>query len=98
MTPLRWTRTLRTPHSERLLASREGRDLAAVDLHYLSDGTVAGTVIVLRGAGLEASDVPALLSELDREWLPGVDLGGGNLNFTVVVGEVLGNYEPDAAG
>jgi len=24
-----------------------------------------------------------------------VDLGSGNLNFTVVLGEVLGNYEPD---
>jgi hypothetical protein len=32
---------------------------------------------------------------LDQEWLPGVDLGSGNLNFTVVLGEVLGNYEPD---
>jgi hypothetical protein len=98
MTPLRWTRTLRTPHSERLLATRDGRDVAAADLHYLPDGTVAGTVIVLRGAGLEGDEVPALLAELDREWLPGVDLGGGNLSFTVVLGEVLGNYEPEAAG
>jgi len=96
MTPLRWTRTLRTPHSERLLATREGQEAVAVDLHYLADGTVAGTVILLRGAGVVADQVPALLAELDREWLPGVDLGSGNLNFTVVIGEVLGNYEPDA--
>jgi hypothetical protein len=95
MTPLRWTRTLRTPHSERLLAFRDGREAVAVDFHYLADGTVAGTVILLKGNGLGAEHVPALLTELDQEWLPGVDLGSGNLNFTVVVGEVMGNYEPD---
>ena len=95
MTPLRWTRTLRTPHSERLLAFRDGREAVAVDFHYLADGTVAGTVILLKGNGLGAEHVPALLTELDQEWLAGVDLGSGNLNFTVVVGEVLGNYEPD---
>ena len=95
MTPLRWTRTLRTPHSERLLAFRDGREAVAVDFHYLADGTVAGTVILLKGNGLGAEHVPALLTELDQEWLPGVDLGSGNLNFTVVLGEVLGNYEPD---
>jgi hypothetical protein len=50
---------------------------------------------LLKGNGLGAEHVPALLTELDQEWLPGVDLGSGNLNFTVVVGEVLGNYEPD---
>ena len=98
MKPLRWTRTLRTPHSERLLALREEREVAAVDLHYLPDGTVAGTVILLKEAGLGADQVPALLAELDREWLPGVDLGSGNLNFTVVLGEVLGNYEPSSEG
>ena len=98
MPPLRWTRTLRTPHSERLLAVRDGREAVAVDFHYLADGTVAGTVILIKGAGLGAEQVPALLAELDQEWLPGVDLGSGNLNFTVVIGEVVGNYEPDTKG
>ena len=97
MTPLRWTHTLRTPHSERLLASRDGKDVAAADLHYLPDGTVAGTVILLKGSGLGTDQVPDLLAELDQEWLPGVDLGSGQLNFTVILGEVLGNYEPNAA-
>jgi hypothetical protein len=46
-----WKRTLRTASSERFLAQREGRDAAAVDLHYLPDGTVAGTVILLKEAG-----------------------------------------------
>lgn len=86
-------RTLRTPSSERLLARAEGRDVAAVDLHHLEGGVVAGTVVVLRGAGLSEADVPALLSDLDENWLPGVDLSTGNLTFTVVMGDVVGNYE-----
>ena len=42
---LTWKRTLRTASSERFLAQRDGKDVAAVDLHYLASGTVAGTVI-----------------------------------------------------
>jgi hypothetical protein len=87
-----WKRTLRTASSERFLAQREGKDVAAVDLHYLASGTVAGTVILLKDAGRNESDVPALLGSLDEDFLPDVDLDHGNLNYTVVLGEVLGNY------
>jgi hypothetical protein len=92
---LTWKRTLRTTSSERFLALREGRDVAAVDLHYLSNGTVAGTVILLKDAGWTEADVPALLGSLDEDFLPDVDLDHGNLNYTVVIGEVLGNYEAE---
>ena len=88
-----WKRTLRTTSSERFLAQREGRDAAAVDLHYLANGTVAGTVILLKDAGWNESDVPGLLCSLDEDFLPDVHLDHGNLNYTVVLGEVLGNYE-----
>jgi hypothetical protein len=88
-----WKRTLRTASSERPLAQREGKDVAAVDLHYLSSGTVAGTLILLKEAGWNESDVPAVLGSLDEDFLPDVDLDHGNLNYTVVLGEVLGNYE-----
>lgn len=96
---LSFRRTLRTPSSERFLAVREGRDVAAIDLHYLSDGTVAGTVIVLEESRLAEEDVPVLLRQLDEEFLPGVDLREGSLVYTVVVGRVLGNWEsvPDGA-
>jgi hypothetical protein len=57
---LTWKRTLRTPSSERFLAQRGGNDVAAVDLHYLTNGTIAG-----------------------------------NLTYTVVLGEVLGNWEAE---
>ena len=93
LNPPNWKRTLRTSSSERFLAQRNGRDVAAVDLHYLADGTVAGTVILLKDAGWAEADVPALLASLDEDFLPGVDLEHGNLHYTVVMGEVLGNYE-----
>jgi len=90
-----WKRTLRTPSSERFLALRDGHDMAAVDLHYLANGTVAGTVIILKGAGLDESNIEQLLSALDDEFLPDVDLERGNLTYTVVLGEVLGNWEAE---
>lgn len=90
---IQWKRTLRTPHSERFLAQREGKDAAAVDLHYLQGGKVAGSVIIIEGAGLQESDIPDLLQSLDKDLLPNVDLESGSLTFTVVIGKVLGNYE-----
>lgn len=90
---VRWKRVLRSSTSERFLAMRDGRDAAAVDLHYLADGTVAGTLILLEGSGLADGDVPALLKELDDDFLPGVDLWSGSVMFTVVAGRLVGNYE-----
>jgi len=90
---LTWKRTLRTPSSERFLALRDGRDVAAVDLHYLTNGSVAGTVILLKDSGLEEAEIQPLLSALDDEFLPDVDLAHGNLSYTVVRGELLGNWE-----
>ena len=92
---LTWKRTLRTATSERFLALRNGADAAAVDLHYLANGTVAGTVILLKGSGLDESNIQQLLSSLDDEFLPDVDLDHGNLSYTVVIGEVLGNWEAE---
>ncbi|MBM3990874.1 MAG: hypothetical protein FJ298_07675 [Planctomycetes bacterium] len=88
-----WKRTLRTNSSERFLATRDGRDVAAVDLHHLADGTVAGTVIVLEDSRLSESDIPPLLRSLDEDFLPGVDAREGSLAYTVVIGRVLGNWE-----
>jgi hypothetical protein len=90
---LTWKRTLRTPSSERFLALHQDQDVAAVDLHYLANGTIVGTVIILKGAGLDESNIEQLLSALDDEFLPDVDLEHGNLTYTVVIGEVLGNWE-----
>lgn len=91
-----WKRTLRTSSSERLLATRDGKDVAAVDLHYLANGTVSGTVILLKEAGWKEADIPKLLQSLDEDFLPEVDLSRGTLTFTVVLGELLGNFEATA--
>ena len=88
-----WKRTLRTSSSERLLAVRDGKDVAAVDLHYLANGTVSGTVILLKEAGWKEADIPGLLQSLDEDFLPDVDLASGTLTYTVVVGELVGNWE-----
>jgi hypothetical protein len=88
-----WKRTLRTPSSERFLAVKDGKDAAAIDLHYLANGTVSGTVILLRSAGWIEADVPKLLASLDEDFLPDVDLQQGTLVYTVVFGELLATYE-----
>lgn len=90
---INWKRTLRTSSSERFLATRDGKDVAAVDLHYLANGTVSGTVILLKEAGWKESDIPGLLQSLDEDFLPDVDIEHGTLTYTVVMGEVAGNYE-----
>ena len=41
-------------------------------------------------------DVPALLGSLDEDCLTNVVLDLGTLNYTVVTGEVFGNYEAEA--
>ena len=63
-----WKRTLRTSSSERLLATRDDKDVAAVDLHYLANGTVSGTVILLKEAGWKEADIPRLLQSLDEDF------------------------------
>ena len=93
---MNWKRTLRTSSSERFLAFKDGREAAAVDLHYLANGTVSGTVILLRDAGWKEADVPQLLASLDENFLPDVDLAHGTLTYTVVLGDVLGNFEASA--
>jgi len=93
---MNWKRTLRTASSERFLGVSDGADAVAIDLHYLPDGTVAGTVTLLASANIADEAVPALLSAFDDDFLPGVDLGSGNLTFTVIRGEVLGNFEAGA--
>ncbi|MDB6035560.1 MAG: hypothetical protein JWM16_5898 [Verrucomicrobiales bacterium] len=64
-----------------------------MDLHYLANGTVSGTVILLKESGWKQEDVPSLLASLDEDFLPDVDLAQGTLTYTAVLGEVLGNYE-----
>ncbi|MEY2796489.1 MAG: hypothetical protein RIR10_2205 [Planctomycetota bacterium] len=96
---IRWKRTLRTPSSERLLGVLDGRDAVAVDLHFLADGSVAGTVTVVDGCGIDRATVPGLLERIDDDFLPGVDLdddpdvGAGGVTFTVVWATAAESFE-----
>ena len=90
-----WKRTLRTASSERFLLQRDGQDAAAVDLHYLANGTVSGTVILLKSAGWTEAEIPKLLKSLDDDFLPDVDLERGTLTYTVILGELIGVFEAE---
>jgi hypothetical protein len=90
---IHWSRSLRTPSSERFLVTKDGRESAAVDLHYLASGHVSGTVTLLEDAGWTDEMVPELLKSLDEQFLPDVEIAAGSLTFTVVIGRVVGNFE-----
>ena len=92
-----WKRTLRTASSERFLLQRDGQDAAAVDLHYLANGTVSGTVILLKSAGWTEEEIPKLLKSIDDDFLPDVDLERGTLTYTVILGELIGVFEAEAS-
>ena len=88
-------RTFRTMTSERFLVQKkEGEDSAAIDLHYLADGHVAGTVFLFEHAGIEDAQVPEFLRHIDETLLPWVHLKDHTLTFTVVRGHVLGDFHP----
>ncbi len=92
-------RVLRTMSSERILLQREdGQDCAAVDLHYLRDGSVAGTVFLFEDGGVTDEMAPALLQFIDEALLPEVSLDECNLSFTVVRGHVVGDFQRDRGG
>ena len=95
---MQWKRTLRTTSSERFLLLRDGKEAAAVDLHYLASGTVSGTVILLKSAGWTEDEIPKLLKSFDEDFLPDVDLEHGTLTYTVVLGELIGVFEAEESG
>ena len=81
--PFTFIRTLRTPSSERFLVQSDaGSDGAAIDLHYLANGNVAGTLVIL-DASLEAEEtMHNLLQFIDESLLPMASLNERNLSFT----------------
>jgi hypothetical protein len=95
---LHYSRTVRTESSERfLLQSDSGHDSAALELHYLGDHRVVGTLIILDERIFPESKVPELLKEIDEKLLPDVSMEEGQLSFTVVSGHVVGTFFPHPA-
>jgi hypothetical protein len=64
-------------------------------LHFLRDGSVAGTVFLFEDGGITDDRVPDLQQYLDEALLPEVSLDEHNLSFTVVRGRVLGDFRPE---
>ena len=77
---------------------QEGQDAAAIDLHYLRDGSVAGTLFLFDDGGIDDQVVPDLLQHIDEVLLPDVSLDEHNLAFTVVRGRVIGDFKPEQDG
>ena len=88
-------RVLRTPHSERFLLRRDNEDRAALDLHYLNNGRVDGTLILFQDQGIPESEIPSILSHIDEVLLPDVSVAERNLSFTVLVGRPVGAFLPE---
>ena len=89
-------RILRTPYSERFILRQNDQDAAAVDLHYLVNGTVVGSLIVFEDSGIPEASYPELMKFLDEVLLPDVKIENNNLFITAVKGTVLGNFIPEA--
>lgn len=90
----KFVRLLRTSSSERFLAQNAaGKDVAALDIHYLADGRVSGTLSLFDDSGVSESQIPSLLEQIDEVLLPDVSFKDRNLSFTVVVGKVVGSFE-----
>ena len=95
---LQYSRTVRTGSSERfLIQSDAGHDAAALELHYLGDQRVVGTLILLDERIFPESKVPDLLKEIDEKLLPDVSIEDGKLSFTVVAGHIVGTFFPHPA-
>jgi hypothetical protein len=93
----RLVRTLRTGSSERYLWQRKvDQDSAALELHYLRDGRISGTLIVL-DESISDSEVPDVLSYIDEVLLPDASVAAGNVSFTVIRGRVVGAFAPTAS-
>jgi hypothetical protein len=92
---IEFVRLLRTPSSERHLVRRNAADSAALDIHYLPNGTVQATLLVFEGSGIDEPEIPDLLNHIDEILLPEVQLDHKNLTFTVSVGRVLGAYQAE---
>jgi len=72
-----------------VIAAR-GTDAAAMDIHFLADGTVDATVVVIEGGPVGEADVP------DEILLPQVSLDDKKLAFTVILGRSLGAFVPES--
>ncbi len=97
MRPIRFVRVLRTSSSERFILQRDGEDFAAVDLHFLADGKVAATLVVLTSIQMLDTETTQIIDEIDNALLPDQAYESGDFVVTVVRGEVAGTFASEAS-
>ncbi|MCA9067622.1 MAG: hypothetical protein KDA84_01780 [Planctomycetaceae bacterium] len=91
-----FVRTIRSTSSERfLLQSDLGEEIAALDLHFLDNGSVFGTLILFDDKLSRSEIVEEILSQVDEVLLPMASLNEESLTFTVVAGKVIGDFVTD---
>jgi len=95
----RFIRVIRTQSSERfIIQAKDGEDSAVLDLHYLSSGNVAGTLVVLDAGSFPDAVVPEILQYVDEVLLPEVSIEHHNVSFTAVRGQIIGDFMPHEEG
>nr|WP_237564800.1 hypothetical protein [Blastopirellula marina] len=88
---IQFVRMVRTDSSERfVLLGADGAEVGMFDLHFLTSGSVIGSLILLDAQLAESAE--KLLHKIDEELLPAVSLDEKNLSFTVVKGELIGTF------
>lgn len=89
-----FVRTLRTQTSERfLLQSDASQDAAVLDVHYLIDGNVTGTLVIVDDSLLIQETMQALMQFIDESLFPTASFDEKSLSFTVVQGKLIGQFE-----
>ena len=92
--PLKFIRTLRTASSEQFVVNSDtAENVAMIDIHFLPNSHVTGSVVVFDHQLLSTDNVELLLQGIDETLLPMASLDGQNLRFTVIKGSVFGEFE-----
>ena len=94
LTDLTFVRVVRTASSERYLIQENSNaetDIAAVDIHFI-DNIVTATLLLLDEKYFVQELVDALIEKIDSTLLPMACLNDGDLSFTVVEAQVVGQF------
>ena len=67
-------------------------DIAAVDIHYLENQIATATIVVMEEKYFGKAFANRLVETIDLRLLPMACLNDGDLSFTVVEGQVAGQY------
>lgn len=91
--PIKFIRMFRTASSEQyLLHDPQGEDVGLFDLHFLADGTVAGSLFLLKDKVDGEAEIRQIMDQIDQELVPAASIEEANLKFTVTQGELIGTF------